>query len=155
MFSCDFEKYFNCDGHLNKVFKGVYAYDRIPNSIKQGEFYICNTATSDSEGQHWFIVYRPVQTLLECFDSLGTPLDKRDIRAKHLKFRGIQKVKFNLTRVQADDAETCGQHCIYFIYQRIYNNDLNFKELLNESYSATDYNLNETNVKHLITELSL
>jgi len=153
MFATDFSKYFNCDIILSKFFRGVYAYDQIPQTIKVNEFYICNTENSNSEGKHWFVVCRPTKKLLECFDSLGTPLDKKDQLAEHIRFRSIAKIKFNSTQLQADQTDTCGYHCIYFAYQRLYNKDLKFKELLNDIYNATQLEANEEKIKHFINEI--
>lgn len=153
MFSNDFTQYFESDKYLSKSFRGVFSIDQIPKTIKVGQFYICNTATSDSVGEHWFVVYRPVSYLLECFDSLSTSPDKTFELAKHLRFRGISKVKFNSTKVQADHTDSCGQHCIFFVFQRLYNNDLRYKELLNEIYYADNLEKNERNVKLFVDQL--
>ncbi|MBM3939262.1 MAG: hypothetical protein FJ333_11510 [Sphingomonadales bacterium] len=153
MLSIDFAKYFNCDQYLTKCFQGVHAFDQIPKSLKVGQFYICNTETSNDQGKHWFVVCRPQKSILECFDSLGTSSNDTNQLAKHLKFRGINKIKFNSTKLQADGTESCGYHCIYFVYQRLYNNDLQYKELLNEVYSPTDQQANERIVTDFINEL--
>lgn len=87
MLSSDFQTLFN--EHMQKLFKGVFSFDTIPKSLKSGHFYICNTASSESPGEHWFAVYRPNQELLEVFDSLGVTEEKIGHLKPKLKYRGI------------------------------------------------------------------
>ncbi len=42
---------------------------------------------------------------------------------------------FNVTKLQDETSVLCGQFCIYFIVQRLFNDDLEFAELLNEIFS--------------------
>lgn len=134
MFSSDFETYFN---HLNvkKYFIGVYPIDRVPRVLKNEHFLICNTDTSNNEGQHWFAVYRN-GTLLECFDSLGITAERKQSLEIVFKLKGINKIIFNTTQLQASDSASCGQFCIYFIVERLHNKDLNFSELLDECFDV-------------------
>lgn len=151
MLSTDFKKYF--DNQLIKYFRGVFAFDQIPKSIKTGEFYICNTANSYSEGEHWFVIYKPSNDVIECFDSLSIKKEDRE-KLKCFKYKGIRKIKFNITQVQADNTSSCGEFCIYFIYQRLYNNDLRFKELLSLIFTAENLNTNEERVAKYMSDLS-
>ena len=150
MFSNDFEPYF--DGHLNKYFLGVYPSDKIPKSIKIDHFLICNTGSSESDGVQWFCVYCPEKGYLEIFDSLGVDVLKKDIFKNHFKLRHVRKIKFNTTQVQSDSTQTCGKFCIYFIYQRLFNKDLSFNEILNEIFS-TDVDVNEKVVENFVSNL--
>lgn len=150
MLSTDFIKYF--DNHLTKVFKGVFAFDQIPKSIKTGEFFICNTATSNSQGEHWFVIYKPTDGVIECFDSLSVSQVEN---LKRFKYKGIRKIKFNTSKVQADNTSSCGEYCIYFVYQRLYNNDLRFKELLSLIFTPDDMNANEQTVQQFINDLDI
>jgi len=133
MLSTEFSNLFNTN--LQKLFKGVFSFDSIPKSLKVGHFLVCNTANSDSSGEHWFTIYRPHLDVLEIFDSLGVTEAKLQRLLPHVKYRGIKKIKFNKTQIQSDDSQTCGHHCVYFIYERLYNQDQTFKELLSSIYS--------------------
>lgn len=149
MFTNDFEKYF--EGHLSAHFKGVFAFDQIPTTLKPSNFIICNTSNANDLGEHWFVIYRNGNTV-ECFDSLGINSEKLLRFNTKITFRGAKKLKYNITQVQSSSTSTCGLFCVFFIYQRFYNTDLNFTELLNEIYSV-DVNENEMNVKTFLNNL--
>lgn len=136
MFSSEFEKYFES---VKQYFGGVFPFDKIPKRLKQEHFIICNTGDSNSEGEHWFVLYRSDSYLIEVFDSLGINEEKLN-KLKELKFQHVRKLNFNVTPVQSNESNNCGEYCIYFVYQRLFNKDLDFNMLMNEIFS---YNLTE------------
>jgi len=150
MFSNEFDRYFN--PHVKKFFVGVFAFDKLPKTIKPGFFYICNTADSSSSGEHWFAVYRRSTDVVEYFNSLGTSDNEITSFKEFVKYRGVKKLKFNNTRLQSETSENCGEHCIYFIYQRLYNQDIGFNELLNIIYDINPID-NDKRVTLFTTEL--
>lgn len=150
MLSTEFEKFF--EGNLTPFFDGVFAFDKIPRTMNVGHFVICNTDDSSNEGKHWFALYRSDKETFECFDSLGCDLAKQNLLQNTLNFCGMKKLKFNLSQVQSSTTETCGHFCIYFIYQRLYNKDLRFKELMNEIFD-TDVFVNEEKVNEFVSSL--
>lgn len=149
MLTTDFKKYFT--GHLSTHFRGVFAFDQIPSTLKAGHFIVCNTSDSSDIGEHWFVIYRN-EKVIECFDSLGIDSEKLSILQENITFKGTNKLKFNKTQVQSNTTSTCGYFCIYFIFQRFYNRDLKFAELLNEIFSV-DVNKNEEIVKQFEKDL--
>lgn len=151
MFTHEFEKYFK--GNLSKYFRGVFPFDQIPHVLKPEHFVICNTSDSTNIGEHWFVLYRNDCTI-ECFDSLGINSQKLSALQEKLTIKNIKKLKFNKTAVQSDVTSTCGLFCIFFIYQRFYNKDLKFKELLNEIFSI-NVSKNEEVVIEFEKDLSL
>lgn len=149
MFSNEFESYF--DQPLKPYFDGVCSFDNIPSFLKVDHFIICNTADSASKGEHWFALYKSSLGVLECFDSLGVNEIKRK-KLLHLKIRGVRQIKFNTTAVQSQDSTKCGHFCVFFIYQRLFNKDLCFCELMNSIYTLNT-KLNEENVLKFLEEI--
>lgn len=137
---------------LKCFFKGVYAADQIPTTIKKSQFIICNIDTSNSNGSHWYVIYRPTSKILECFDSLGVTESKKQFLKAKFNFRGIEKIKCNITCVQPPDSISCGEFCMFFIYNRIFNKDLSFSELLNLIF-VDDNSSNETTVSTFFNEI--
>lgn len=150
MLSTAFASYFN--GALSKHYRGVFAADKIPKGLAVKGFIICNTANSDNQGKHWFIVYRSSKSVIECFDSLGITIEKQNVLKDNFQYPGIKKLKFNYTQVQSNETNTCGQFCIFFIYQRLFNADLPFDELLNTIFSD-DVSKNESEVETFVSNL--
>ena len=66
--------------------------------------------------------------------------------------KGIKTIKYNETSFQSDNSESCGLFVIYFIWQRMFNLDLSFDQILEESFSA-DNGLNELKVKEFCQNL--
>jgi len=131
MFSSDFQKFFE---PMSQFFDGVYAFDKIPKVIKEDHFIICNTGDSNSGGEHWFVIHRCTSETIEVFDSLGISENKLN-KLKTLKFKKVKKLKFNVTPVQALDSTLCGEYSVYFVYQRLFNKDFGFNQLMNEIFS--------------------
>ncbi len=104
----------------------------------------CLCSTSLGSGQHWWLLYRASDSLVECFDSLGT--SESYVRA-HIPF-GHYCV-FNNTALQTEDSISCGLFTVFFIIERIFNEDLHYEELINEIFS-TDKLGNEHVVKQFI-----
>ena len=87
------------------------------------------------------------------FDSLGTTEDF--IRKLFKKQEGLYakiKCDFNTTRVQKTESTTCGYFCIYFIVERLFNDDLCLIEVLNEIFFKGEKR-NESVVSEFVQEL--
>ena len=139
----DFTTYLSKFPSVLKLFDGVYSFDKIPTKLRVNHFIICNTDNSTGSGKHWFCIYRVRQQLLECFDSLGINTDiKKSQLIKACNFKGALNVIVNNTSIQSPLTDTCGKFCLMFIIERLHNPDLNFDQLLNESFSD-DCNENE------------
>lgn len=151
MLTNEFYEIFTKFPHLNKYFSGVFSADTIPRTLKNDHFIICNTDVSSGEGQHWYIVYRS-NHVIECFDSLGCNNDKVQFFKQHFKFPSIGRIDFNLTPTQPSESQTCGQYCLYYAFQRLYNKDLSYFDLMNEIFS-TNVNENNVNVINFVEEL--
>jgi len=147
MLASEFQNYFNHFHHLNKFFDGIFASDEIPNKLRTNHFVICNTDSSNNPGIHWYCMINS-NNCIECFDSLGIDNEKKQFLTTLplITKSNFSEVEFNTTQVQASGSSTCGQFVIYFIIQRLHNQDMDFEDLLNEIFS-TDPDKNEQKVK--------
>ena len=134
MISTEIVDFFNHYPHLKKYFLGFCNIDTITKKIPVNHFLICNTDSSDGPGKHWFVLFRYNQAELECFDSLGVG-SERQIFLKSAGFRGISELHYNQSPVQSPMSTTCGQFCLFFVFERLHNLDFEFTDFLNEIFS--------------------
>jgi len=152
MLTSDFYEIFLQHPYINKYYAGTYAANNIPSRLKVSNFLILNT--SETIGQHWYTVYRPNRDTLECFDSLGIDSPKKQfIKNNFAKFKA-KELLFNTSRVQSLQSTSCGQFVLYFLFQRLHNQDLDFTELLDEIFELSDLT-NEQKVKNFIDAIVL
>lgn len=85
---------------------------------------------SSGPGQHWFVIFRPSSDVIEVFDSLGS--DAKSIKSKQLPFKAVYE--FNETALQNPASSLCGQFCIYFIVNRLYELDSELNEVVNDIF---------------------
>ena len=99
---------------VNEKWGGIYPSDKIPPKIcKQCNLgIIINTETSKETGEHWVAIFMPKMGEIEYFDSFGRKPTKIDYFTNFLAFN---QVKFNGEKLQADEKNTCGQYCIFFL----------------------------------------
>ena len=138
MISPDFANKLSQFPHVKKQFQGIFSADQLPKQIKKNHFIICNTDVRTGAGKHWYTVVKLEKDTLELFDSLGIDEQKKAFIESHFRLKGISKVKFNVTQVQASDTSTCGQFVLYFVINRLHNQDLNFTDLLNEIFEKSE-----------------
>ncbi len=89
----------------------------------------------------------------ELFDSLGSSEEF----IKTLFYSNQNKAKicdFNVTKVQDEASVFCGQFCIYFIVQRLFNDDLDLTELLNEIF-CENVAENEQSVQDFLSQINV
>ena len=134
MISSDFANKLSNFPEIKKHFQGVFSADNLPKSIKKNHFIICNTDILKGTGKHWYTVVKLQNDCLEYFDSLGVDNIKKAFIQNNFHQKGITKVKFNVTQVQASTSSTCGLFVLFFIVNRYHNQDLNFTDLLNELF---------------------
>ncbi len=130
----DFEQYLCQFPVLKKHFIGIFSIDTVPKSIKYRQFCICNTDLHTESGQHWFCFLRNSTYEIECFDSLGINLEKKEKLTKYCTFKRIKQLKYNETSFQSKDSNTCGLFTIYFLIERMHNLDMTFDELLDDIF---------------------
>ena len=129
----EFQKYFNHFPYLLNYYRGTFAIDTLPKTLKTDQFLIFNNETSDKKGQHWLCLYKEKKNLL-CFDSIGIDGSKRILLEKYCKLKGIKEIIFNETQFQLTTSDTCGKFVIFFLIQKSYNKDLNFTDLLEDIF---------------------
>ena len=76
----------------------------------------------------------------ELFDSLGST---QTYVQDNIPFKGICKV--NKTPLQKDSTSSCGEFCLYFIINRLYNLDLSFEHFLSDFFTENQ-DINERRI---------
>jgi hypothetical protein len=137
MLGSEFEKYFDNFVELKKYFLGVFSIDTLPRRIKSNFFCICNTSPSNCEGEHWFCIVKVERNCLELFDSLGVNYEKELFYKKSLYFPE-KYLTFNITQFQPNSSLNCGYFCLYFLFQRMHNLDLNFDDVLETFFDISE-----------------
>jgi hypothetical protein len=151
MFGSEFEKYFEHFLHFRKKFLGVFSIDTLPKRIKTNHFCICNTSPSNTHGEHWFCILKINPNCVELFDSLGVDNKKEEFYRHKLPFKE-NFLTFNVTQFQSNESQNCGFFCVYFLFQRFHNLDLDFDEILEECFGR-NYDLNDEKVVEFSKEL--
>ena len=152
MQSSDFENYFIGYPILKKHFRGTFSIDTLPKSLKNLDFCVCNTDFSTGAGIHWFFILKTSKNTIEVFDSLGIDSQKEKNIETYFKFRGIRSIQFNESVFQNQESTTCGLFVIYFIWQRMFNLDLSFDEILEHIFDH-ETSLNELKVTKFCEKL--
>ena len=96
-------------------------------------------------GIHWFVICRPTHSCIEIFDSIGTTARY----LSNLDIYNIGECEFNTTGVQPEFSDKCGEFCLFFIFMRYFNLDLNLSECLNDVFSE-DREENEREVLNFL-----
>jgi hypothetical protein len=116
-----------------ELFHGVFAFDTVPVKIPFKPWAIIfNEDVSNKPGSHWIAAFCPAEGDGEYFDTRGSPPARG---SKINKLLGKNYV-YNSLLVQNALTSVCGQHCLYFIFQRC--KGIEFKDIL------SGYNLSNT-----------
>ena len=96
---------------------------------------------------------RTSKTCIELFDSLGIDEEKKSLITRFAKFN-VNEIIFNETQFQSNTSSTCGLFVLYFIFERFFNLDVTFEDLLIDIF---DINLakNEETVKDFCEQILL
>jgi hypothetical protein len=105
-------------------------------------FCVVNTDTTNENGSHWFCVFQHSPWEYDVLDSLGITLEEAKAR---LGADDSVEINFNISRVQAENSNQCGEFCYFFCCERMSNLELPFDEVFHDCFSA-DLNLNENHV---------
>lgn len=90
-------------------FKGVFPRDQLPD-MREGECLIFNVDTNTLPGKHW-IALKLHHNYLFYFDPSANP-PMMDVARKYRK-----PILYLDDNVQPYFSETCGEHCVYFLYK--------------------------------------
>ena len=153
MQSSEFQKYIDSTPVLKKHYIGVFSIDTLPKIIKYRKFCICNTDVQSGNGKHWICFVRTSKNSIELFDSLGIDDEKKNLIIRFCKFN-IKEIVFNETPFQATFSDTCGLYVLYFLFERLFNLDLSFDDLLNDIFNE-DVLKNEKTVQDFCEHILL
>ena len=111
MNSTTIEKILRSDKCSKHVFGGVYASDKLPETVdRYPRAYVANVDRSNMPGSHWIAFWFASPSHGEFFDSLGQ-------RPKRTHFH----YTCNHRTVQSAFSNVCGHFCIYYIFYRCRN----------------------------------
>jgi len=133
----DFLSYFNHVPHLSKHFLGTFPIDKIPKTMKNKTFFVCNLDPSFMAGSHWIGLIKIISSEVEIFDSLGF---RSDLICPYLNFTKSCTLIFNKTPVQDQTSFLCGKFVITFLVERMLNQSMSFHDIIEEVFSE---NLNK------------
>lgn len=134
--------------HITKnVFVNTYSADSLPPGPRLDKpcAYVANTANWNEHGEHWVCFFFPKKGLPEYFDSFGldVPLSFREFLGSNYLF------KKNNSMIQSPFTSTCGQHVIYYIWQRC--RGMTMEQIL-KLYCDSDFLLNDVVVNALVKQ---
>lgn len=99
-----------------KFFRGVFAIDTIPKTIKKPGMMIINTDKSTQPGKHWIAAFVPASGCAEYFDSYGgTPAHTE---LKNFLQKQSTCFVYNNKRLQGNFTTVCGQYCCVYLWMR-------------------------------------
>jgi len=120
------------DRKLSMVFEGVFPYDCLPVVSAFPAAYIANTEPRTKPGAHWIAMYFDQDRNGDYFDSYGRiPLPK----FKSFLDKYALEWQYNNKQLQTPLTSTCGQYCIYFLYQRV--REMPLQKILNRFVEDT------------------
>ena len=106
-----------------KCYIGTYSRDMLPNQIKENQFLIVNTDTSDRQGEHWVAIIILSDGKGEYFDSYGLPPLHNEF-LDFLDYNCPNGWKFNEVTLQCLSCITCGHYCVAYIKFRCLGHSL-------------------------------
>jgi hypothetical protein len=121
----------------------TYAADTLPVNprLQRPASYVTNLSPLNSPGTHWVCFFFPLNGLPEYFDTFAL-----DVPLAFREFMGTS-YKHNNNIIQNPFSTACGQHVIYYIWQRCKN--IPMEQILN-LYSKNDLLLNDVVVNHIL-----
>ena len=100
---------------VRRLFRGVYARDRLPTRLPFPSCLIVNTHSSREPGEHWLAVYYGINGVCEFFDSYGR--SPATYRLYSYLQRTSRRVTWNRICFQPFDSNACGYYCfLYLMY---------------------------------------
>lgn len=131
------------DSLTKSLFRGVFAADKLPKNVKYfPSLYIVNTGTSNTDGEHWTVIYFSRNKNTEFFDSFGNPPDM--FKFHDFVERNSITVTFNSKQLQGNLSITCGGYCVYFALYRCRGIKMyNICSKFQKDYSVNDKMISE------------
>ncbi len=132
----------NCEYVLRKHVKGVYAANRIPKEIKNGDAIIVNTDNDNQLGTHWCAMYFK-DGRAEFFDSLSKQPGFYNHYFVQCLLRNSSSFVYNAVRLQSDGSNVCGQYCLFYLMLRLRGKTMKDVLLQFRDYPNNDYYMYE------------
>lgn len=107
------------DPETRKIFKGVVPSDKVPYFKKLENYCIVtNTASSETEGEHWTLYIKTDHCNISYIDSLAKDPKYYGICYKKMYEKLSKNLKVHKLKnpLQADSSSLCGMYCIFFAY---------------------------------------
>ena len=75
--------------------------------------FVVNTDNHTKSGMHWIAIYADTADNILYFDSFGLP----PLIPDHINRirKNCKQFRWNVTRIQGDSSDVCGQYCIMFL----------------------------------------
>jgi hypothetical protein len=122
MNSTTIEKILRSDNCTKHVFGGVYASDKLPETVDSyPKAYVANVDRSNMPGSHWVAFWFASPTHGEFFDSLGQDPEAYTLSFVTFLAKNCSKWTCNRRTLQSPFSSVFGHFCIYFIYYRCRN----------------------------------
>ena len=103
----------NIVSHI-KIYRGIYACNKIPLLNTFPSVFIINTDTDDKKGEHWVALYFKNKNECEYFDSYGLSITNKYIQ-RYLDNLGILNYTYNTLQYQNIFSKLCGYYVIAFV----------------------------------------
>ena len=129
------------DPEIYPIFKGVLAYDQI-HLIQQCKFpasFILNSDKSDSNGEHWILIFLSNKNFGLFYDPLCLPFQiYSDLFL--ILFNKCKNIISAPYRVQSIDSSCCGYHTLFFLFLlKIFSP----QDIFNDIYEKSNPELND------------
>ena len=98
-------------------FRGVFMIDELPIKPWVNESAIVNLNNSSQTGSHW-VCYVKQGNAVQYFDSFGGVPPPPEL----VDYLGTSRVSYNSLRHQTFNQQNCGQLCVQFLLDRLWNN---------------------------------
>ena len=137
------------------IFRGVYSSNNLPSLHKSQRYpiaFIANTHENYKPGEHWVAFFlKSPKAIPEYFDSYGLPPFKKGFLTFLKQQRRDFKYRYNNKMLQSLFSDFCGQHSIYYVFQKSKGRTLN--QIVHD---FTDNNvLNDLFVKRFVERMAL
>ncbi len=124
-------------------FLGVLPSDQLPKKPMRilPSACIINTHPARLPGEHWIAVYLTQDGPTCFFDSFGNPPNSHRFPTTINNFLAANDadVLYSDRRVQDYSSDTCGQHCVFFLYHLARGYDYNYvMKLYTDDYIKND-----------------
>ena len=126
----------------------VTAADTICSTVDFSTFptaIICNTDPEGMKGKHWLSFYLPQPGVCEYFDSYGMPIYRYwnvDIPE--------EITEENCKIYQSSFSNVCGQHCIFYLYNRALG--ISYSDFVSSNYNNSVRH-NDTLVRKFVAQI--